>query len=176
MCRFVCLYIDSGIWFWLFLPLALHLFQSPIASVQCTHEHKPHHDGNSSGAHTIISLQLWVEAGAAQTMCVCQLSTHFALSYASLYIFFSHSVPQSYFPAVRERKCSIAICSEREIGLVCWAGQAELSLSHEHGRVAAPGPSFLNWWGWTHAEVKLAFVQRLGSGCGRLKVMDGCRA
>lgn len=66
--------------------------------------------------------------------------------------------------------------SEHEIGLVCWEGQTGLSLSHKHGRVAAPGPSFLNWWGWTHAEVKLAFVQRLGSGCGRLKVMDGCRA
>lgn len=49
---------------------------------------RPQHDGNSSAAHTVISLQLWVEAGAAQTMYVCQLSTHFALSFASLYTFF----------------------------------------------------------------------------------------
>lgn len=113
--RFVCLYIDTGVCFWLFCTcfrVHLHLFNASMNV-------RPHHDGNSNAAHTIIHLQLWVEAGAAQSMCMCQLSAHlFWLVSLYLFIFF--------FPILNPRV--IFLLPEREnalqLSVVCTWEQA----------------------------------------------------
>jgi len=172
----VCTSLDMGL-----VLAVLHLFQHPFASVQCGlvckttpwWKFKCCTCSNTSAA-----------AGGSRCCTDCVQVPALSSFCSDLCRFFSpQSELQSYFPSAGEGKVfchwqwSVERLAQRAGETHCVAG---LSLSHEHGRVVAPASSFLNWEGWssqtTQAEVELAIRRRLGGRCGRLTVIDSCRA